>query len=144
MNLGVNCSHPLLRLPEIQDELQALLDQTAADFQALPKPPSTDPVAEVLHMISTFTRDLHRHLEGTPDEGGLLQSIRPAQETFKRAIRATAPNFLPYERKDSHSRTLPFPEFLASEEEEEEDDEEECIPVASAMHIDQVMERAQM
>lgn len=86
------------RLPELQDELRILLEKTQESLKTLPKPPSTDALTEILHLIGDFSRDLARHLEGTPDEDGLLQAIRPAHETFKRAIRATAPNFKPFEK----------------------------------------------
>ena len=44
--------------------------------------------------------------EGTPEADGLLQSIRPTQMRFRKAIRATAPAFRPYERRYAASRTL--------------------------------------
>ncbi|KAF9234007.1 P-loop containing nucleoside triphosphate hydrolase protein [Melanogaster broomeanus] len=77
--------------------------------------PSNDPVGDVLHVLSNFTRDLSRRLEGTPDEDGLLQAIRPHEEAFKHAIRATAPNFVPW-AKTEPERVLPYAEFLANED----------------------------
>ncbi|KIK81251.1 hypothetical protein PAXRUDRAFT_832978 [Paxillus rubicundulus Ve08.2h10] len=107
------------RLPEIQKELMNSLQETEAELRALPRAPSSDPVGEVLHVLSNFTRDLSRRLEGTSEEDGLLQTIRPCQETFKRAIRRTAPNFVPWENTQS-ARELPKAEFLANEEGDDE------------------------
>lgn len=129
-----------LRLPEIHEELQNHLRKTEKQIQDLPKPPSSDPFGEILHLIGEFTRSLARHLEGTPGSNGLIQSIRPAQIQFQRAIRATAPDFRPYARKDAQARSLPGMPFLENEEQFEarpEDDGREIF-------IDEVFERAQL
>ncbi|CAL1711881.1 unnamed protein product [Somion occarium] len=135
------------RLPELQDELQILLEKTQESLKTLPKPPSTDVLTEILHLIGDFSRDLAKHLEGTPDEDGLLQAIRPAHEAFKRAIRATAPNFKPFE-KNKQSFTMSHmlgeetdvdtPSFLSNEE---DPTSKESGPT-NAIYIDEVMERA--
>ncbi|KIJ63510.1 hypothetical protein HYDPIDRAFT_40933 [Hydnomerulius pinastri MD-312] len=142
------------RLPEIQEELTNALRDTEAKLRALPKAPSNDPVGEVLHVLSLFTRDLSRRLEGTPDEDGLIQSIRPHQQAFRRAIRETAPNFIPWESKGSHKH-LPKAEFLANEEDDDGDARQDSDSVTSApssrqtfssspeIYIDQVLKRAQ-
>jgi hypothetical protein len=130
------------RLPEIHEELQKLLRQTETSIHQLPKPPSSDPFGEVLHLIADFTSDLSRHVEGTPNPDGLMQSIRPAQVRFRSAIRATVPEFRPYERRHAAKRSLPAPDFLANEEQENED--EECSSISDIICIDEVFERTQM
>ena len=97
---------------------------------------------EVLHLVGDFLRDLSQHLEGTPEEDGLLQSIRPAQLKFKQAIRATVPKFVPYE-KSSPTRSLPSPTFLANEENESEDAFQITTDTEGVIHIDEVSHRAQ-
>jgi hypothetical protein len=131
----------VIRLPEIHEELQHLLRKAEDDIRALPKPPSSDPFGEVLHLIGNFTRDLSRHLEGTTEKDGLLQTIRPAQLRFQQAIRSTAPEFRPYERKFAKSRTFTPPDFLAEQEIETEG------PLSnnnSVIYIDEVFRQAQM
>jgi hypothetical protein len=137
-NLFVN------RLPEIHDELQLLLRKAEDSIRALPKPPSNDPFGEVLHLIGNFTRDLSRHLEGTTEKDGLIQSIRPAQLRFQRAIRATAPEFRPYERRYAKSRTFSPPDFLAEEEVETEDLSPSPSNEDSSIYINEVFEQAQL
>ena len=78
--------------------MQKLMDKTQDEVRQLPKPPSSDAQMELLHLISDFVRDVSRHLEGTPEETGLLQSIRPAEDKFKLAIRYTAPDFRAHEK----------------------------------------------
>ncbi|KAH9925885.1 P-loop containing nucleoside triphosphate hydrolase protein [Epithele typhae] len=107
------------RLPMIQDELQKLLADTHTKLLQLPKPPSADPLSEVLFMLSTFTKALGKYIEGTPSADGLLQSIRPACDTFCQAIRATEPDFRPYDRAfaSSHEDDHKFvvAEFISNE-----------------------------
>jgi len=59
---------------------------------------------------------LLRHVTGIPDTDGLIQSIRPAQGRFRQAIRATAPNFRPFERKYERTHHLGRATFLDTEE----------------------------
>lgn len=132
------------RLPEIHEELQNLIRKTEQDIQKLPKPPSSDPLREVLQLIGSFNRDLSKHLEGTPDRGGLLQTIRPTQLRFRKAIRATAPGFRPYERKYASSRSLPTATFISNEEEEtDEAEQSEGTSEDNIICIDEVFDRAQ-
>ena len=108
---------------------------------------------------------LLRHVDGIPDTDGLIQSIRPAQGRFRQAIRATAPNFRPFERKHAKTHHLGRATFLDTEEANPCDgessdteleggtvpDEDAYIPpresgsVANRNHkiyIDEVLERA--
>ena len=84
----------------------------------LPKPPSADPLSEVLSLISNFSKSLGKYLEGTPNADGLLQSIRPSSVAFRDAIRATEPDFRPYERivasRNPEAHKFVAPEFLAN------------------------------
>ncbi|KAI6107747.1 P-loop containing nucleoside triphosphate hydrolase protein [Pisolithus croceorrhizus] len=140
------------RLPEIQDELQTIIVQTRSDLEELPPAPSNNPVGEIHRVLNGFVRELSELLKGTPDENGLIQTMRLHSEAFKREIYSTAPNFLPWEQKDSHRRLrLPPAKFLSNEEnidtEDEDDDDELGLtpPVAlrgNAIYIDEVMQRA--
>jgi hypothetical protein len=97
-------------------------------------------LGEILRLVADFTSDISGHVEGTPSPDGLMQSIRPAQLRFRRAIRDTAPEFRPYERRVAHNRSLPAPEFLTNEQEDNDPDslDEDVIC------IDEVFKRAQM
>jgi hypothetical protein len=131
-------------LPEIYEELQSLIQKAEDEVRALPKAPSGDPLAEVLYLVGNFMSDLTQHLEGTPEEDGLLQSIRPAQLKFQRAIRATVPRFVPYAKSSANSgRDLPSPTFLANEETESENSFANVVDTKGIIHIDEVFEKAQ-
>jgi hypothetical protein len=148
------------RLPEIQDELEKSIIRARDLLDGLPKPPSDDPRGEISSLLHTFTSDLAQEIRGVPDEDGLLQAIRPAQEKFRRAIRMTAPDFRPFEKEFRGTRQVPRATFLHSEEGEEwnEGSESESNAeffeldppvsrkrtgrISKAIYIDQVMERA--
>ena len=143
------------RLPEIQDELEKSIIRARDLLDGLPKPPSDDPRGEISSLLHTFTSDLAQEIRGVPDEDGLLQAIRPAQEKFRREIRRTAPDFRPFEWKFKGTRQLGRATFLHNEEGEEwnesESNTESCFDPDSlvskkrkgkAIYIDEVMEKA--
>jgi len=103
------------RLPELAGELQKLLKETEAQINKLPAAPSDDAQGEVLLLISDFARELAAYVEGTPDDNGIHQTIRPLNQTFLAAIRRTAQNFFPFESR--HGGGYTHPTFLPSEEE---------------------------
>ncbi|TFY77283.1 hypothetical protein EWM64_g6731 [Hericium alpestre] len=80
------------RLPDIQEELEKLLQQTEAALNRLPPPPSDEPVSEMFSLIGAFTRAVEQH--------------------------TIAPEFLPWERHVSKgsSAYAASPQFLTSEE----------------------------
>lgn len=71
-------------------------------------------------MLHGFVTDLAKRVEGVPDEDGLLQCIRPAQERFRRALRVSAPDFRPFEKRYAETKKLGRAEFLLHEEGHEE------------------------
>ena len=124
-----------------------MLQNTEDALCQLPEPPTKDPLARILRLLNDFIRELDAWVEGTPNPDGLLQSIRPHELTFKRAIRSTAPNFQPVmsPAADPESDASPYyPNdcafaFLDNEEEQEFMDLNDGRPI----YIDQVMKRAE-
>src|SRR5204863_319349 len=82
--------------------------------------------------------------EGISDEDGLLQSLRPFQLRFQKAIRATAPRFRPYERALSGSQEFPRFDFLTDEENESEVCFASILDTIAAIYVDEVFDRAQL
>ncbi|KAG6328165.1 hypothetical protein ID866_10924 [Astraeus odoratus] len=124
------------RLPEIQDELYLVVHETEQELASLPTKPSNDPVGEVLRVLRNFTTELAQHIEGTPDENGLIQIIRPYTDKFKREIRATAPEFRPWNRSDDRRRKLPPLNFLSGEEKAiDSDNDNDMLTVNSRMIV---------
>ncbi|KAJ8514913.1 hypothetical protein ONZ45_g7596 [Pleurotus djamor] len=128
------------RLPAIQDELQKALRKTEDSLALLPKEPSSDPFSEVMGLLHGFAGEVNHHVHGVSDEDGILQSVRPFQMQFRRAIRATAPLFVPLEKRSAKDFEFSHPIFL-------EDEGEEPFEVPSGntgfIYIDEVMARAQ-
>ncbi|KAL4078952.1 P-loop containing nucleoside triphosphate hydrolase protein [Scleroderma yunnanense] len=104
------------RLPEIQEELYKVLQQTEKEIAKLPQPPSGNPLGEILRVLDNFKKEVSERVEGTPDADGLLQTIRPHTTDFKLKIRETAPNFVPWERRVAHQHHVPQTTFFSDEE----------------------------
>lgn len=115
--------HNFIRLPQIQEELEKTIIRTRSLLAELPPAPSDKPRNEISTLLHKFTSDVARHIEGVPDEDGLLQAIRPAQNRFRMLIRMTAPNFRPFERKYENEKHLGRAAFLVNEEGIEGDNE---------------------
>jgi hypothetical protein len=115
----------VISLPEIQQELRNAIQHAEDELRKLPKAPSDDPSLEIITMLHEFANDLSKHVEGIPDETGLLQLVRPHQNQFRLSIRKTAPNFRPYERKYRHDRHLKSSTFLHNEGEEDRASDDE-------------------
>ena len=129
------CVQPFtfFRLPELTDELQNFLKQTELRLRKLPKPPPENPVAEIIEIVSGFSRSLSIYVDGTPGERGIHQTIRPLHTKFSRAIKNTAPDFRPY--RDNDDIDYSPPSFLAAEK-------EELGPDNTAIYVDEVMKMA--
>jgi hypothetical protein len=134
------------RLPELQGELDRLLERVNDDISGLPDPPSSEPVVEIMNRIGIFVRSIEHIIAGAPDENGLIQALRQPREQFKGEIRRTAPDFYPLERSE-RSRdvnfvpVLPQPQFLSNEEAESE---WQLSDANRAIFVDDVMERANL
>jgi len=115
-------------------ELQKLLKDTEAQLHKLPPGPSDDAQGEVLLLISDFARELATYVEGTPDDNGIHQTIRPMNETFLAAIRDTAQRFSPFE--SGHGGSYAHPKFLPL------DEEPHIYPNEDAICADEVMDMA--
>jgi len=84
-------------------------------------------------MVSGFSRSLSTFVEGTPDEQGIHQIVRPLHMKFKDAIKDTAPDFRPYESGERMQYEPPT--FLPAEK-------TELGPDDGAVYVDQVMNSA--
>ena len=92
-----------------------------------------------MKLINAFVRSIEQLVEGVPDETGLLQTLRRPRDEFKKAIRHTAPCFLPLESYlCPNPKTVPPFSFLSSEETWEE----EPCDASSPIFIDAVLEKA--
>ena len=121
-------------MPELADELQNLLKETEAQINKLPAAPTDDAQGEIVLLISNFARELATYVEGTPDEDGIHQIIRPLNASFLAEIRAIAQKFSPFERGTRMS--YKHPSFLPSWEEPQIiGDEEDAICINHVMEM---------
>ena len=126
------------RLPELADELQNLLNETESQISKLPAAPSDDAQGEIILLISNFARELASYVEGTPDDTGIHQTIRPLNRSFLAEIRATAQKFFPFERGSvvEYEGFYPYshPTFLSSQVEPQI-----SIHTEGVIYVDDVM-----
>ena len=110
------------RLPELEGELQRLLKETESQIRKLPAAPSDDAQGEILLLVSDFARELASYVEGTPDDNGIHQAIRPLNKVFTTEVRGTAQKFSPFARGRRGScgyARYTHPKFHPSDEEPE-------------------------
>ena len=75
------------------------MEKCQRELAALPPPPNIEaPTAEILSMINEFTQKLNSTLHGSNEYKKTVQENRKSYDKFMRAIRATAPNFIPREK----------------------------------------------
>jgi len=96
------------RLPYIEQELDKHLEKINQDLKALPGPPSSAPLSEVLRLITDFTREVERQGEGIPGRDGLLHQIKQPQDNFRVAVRRTATCFVPQYRGTPAVESEPY------------------------------------
>ncbi|GJF00698.1 P-loop containing nucleoside triphosphate hydrolase protein [Phanerochaete sordida] len=143
------------RLPELQEELEKLIQGTEEGLRQLSKAPSQDVFTEIIHLLGDFSQDLATCLEGTPDRDGLLQQIRPHQAVFKKSIRSTAPDFratsAPVLTSSGFAKALYGKKTSGDSDDEggamvflanEEDKSTMKLSDQRPIHIDEVMKRA--
>ena len=131
----------LVRLPELQGEVDRLLEQAELEISRLPIQPTSEPMEEMFRLIGLFTGSLQHLVHGTPESDGLMQTLRKSREEFKGNIRQTAPDFRPFERPKNASAMplLPPPRFLSNEEPESG---LQPLDATQAIFVEDVMKRA--
>jgi hypothetical protein len=106
------------RLPHICDEVDRLVALNASQLDSVPHPPSLDPLAEVLQLVNSFTRDVTQHVQGDARSGrsGLVQSLVISAKAFQEDLRKITPVFQPTS-KNSDAGFPDTPKFLPPGEE---------------------------
>ncbi|KAH7337211.1 P-loop containing nucleoside triphosphate hydrolase protein [Rhizoctonia solani] len=107
----------LSRLPNICDEVDRLIALNASQLESIPPLPLLDPLAEVLQLVNSFTRDLTQHVQGDPRSGrpGLVQSLVLSAKAFQEDLRKITPVFQPT-NKAENADAPGTPDFLPSGE----------------------------
>ncbi|KAB5588706.1 Myxovirus resistance protein [Ceratobasidium theobromae] len=92
----------LTRLPAICEEVDRLIALNGSQLEAIPPLPSLDPLAEVLQLVNSFTRDVTTHIRGDPHSGrgGLVQSLVISAKAFQEDLRKITPVFRSTRKND--------------------------------------------
>lgn len=101
----VRCTEVSLRLPDVEQELAASLQNVNRRLKELPASKFDDPSSELVGLIFEFTANVSRNVKGirqyedaTP---GLMPGIRAAQRDLRSSVLLTAPKFCPWARQDT-------------------------------------------
>ena len=69
------------------------MTETNAALRHLPRPVSENPTAELLGLVTSFSAQLEKIVEGSEGYESLIQDCRRAYDTFRDDIRGTKPVF---------------------------------------------------
>ncbi|TFK69298.1 hypothetical protein BDN72DRAFT_768086 [Pluteus cervinus] len=88
-------------LPQLEKSAKGLYDQSKQEYDKLPRAPSSEPFADVLQMITSFSLDVMTRVQssGSHNPNQLIHQNRDAFSEFKKHIYGTRPRFLPYTRE---------------------------------------------
>ena len=70
------------------------------NLDQMPPPPSDNPSAELLRLVTAFSTDVEHIIQGRESYERLIQRCRPAYASFKHDIRSTAPRMRPFEKPE--------------------------------------------
>jgi hypothetical protein len=131
-------THTCTRFPDLLAKIEQELVKAKSQVEQMPKPPSKEPISEVVRMVSDFAREIDKQTQGIPGKDGLLQKTHGLEEEFQLAIRKTVPDYRPYKRHEAQ-RPMPQPDFLGREE--------DAVAIIQQMpdkpiFIDEVMDQA--
>ncbi|KAI0363545.1 hypothetical protein BV20DRAFT_1031177 [Pilatotrama ljubarskyi] len=91
-------------LPTLLEQVATQLETCNAHLEMLPPAITTEPSAFVLALVTRFAHGLAARVHGTPAQ--LVQRTRRIYETFKDAVRSSAPPFVPYENAEKAPRNV--------------------------------------
>ncbi|KAJ3486023.1 hypothetical protein NLI96_g4541 [Meripilus lineatus] len=125
-------------LPQLRLQSKQAFQEVNEALIKLPPPPSENPAAELLRLVTGFSGDVDRLIAGSQSFEDLIRLCRPAYTRFKNDIRATAPDFRPF--KNEHD---PLIDPLSNMDQRvkviiEDDDEENDVPAARPMYLSDV------
>ncbi|KAI0041019.1 P-loop containing nucleoside triphosphate hydrolase protein [Auriscalpium vulgare] len=104
-NLSKTVSPLLAKI--IKDTLPVLSKKTAqhlklcsAELQALPEPIDDEPTEHMRNLITELFEQFNDHVRGNEGHTAMIQGSRTIFEKFKRRVRSTAPDYIPFLKKE--------------------------------------------
>ncbi|EIN04120.1 hypothetical protein PUNSTDRAFT_138850 [Punctularia strigosozonata HHB-11173 SS5] len=98
-------------LPKLRRTVADLLKENERQLAELPAPPSENPIVELLELVTNFCSELHQTVFGQHEDKRFVQKNRARYSMFKLAIRATAPDFRPFDDYTKYNEPeSPLPE----------------------------------
>ncbi|KAG8941757.1 hypothetical protein FRC03_003997 [Tulasnella sp. 419] len=108
-------------LPKLREDASKSLQEARNAYSELPPPVNvTNPTAELLNMITTFSNEFHHYTAGSSNSyASMIQKYKPAFKIFKFNVRKTAPDFRPYTIQEAKDNSLGWEEVLPDDDDDE-------------------------
>ncbi len=100
-------------LPSLLEKVADQLNSCNEQLAKLPPAITTEPTAFVVALLTEFTSELGQCIHGSPTTTELVQSTRRTYESFRYAIRSSAPPFVPY--KDANHAPKDISEYVRAD-----------------------------
>lgn len=126
-------------LPKLRQEAKVSQAQIKAQLDELPPPPSDNPTAELLRLVTAFASEANALIQGAESQERLIQRCRPAYKAFKYDIRKTAPRFRPYDNEQIVDDLDDFTEIVVdSDTDAASDPSLDDSPATAPMYLEDV------
>lgn len=126
-------------LPKLRQEAKESQAQIKAQLDELPPPPSENPTAELLRLVTAFASEANALIQGAESHERLIQRCRPVYKAFKHDIRKTAPRFRPYENEQIVDNLFDFTEIVVdSDTDAASDPSLDDSPATAPMYLEDV------
>lgn len=86
----------MVSLPKIREDALKQLSDCREELARIPPPISDEPATYLLSLLTTFCSEFQTLAHGRADAAELIREHRKSYGSFKKAIRRTAPNFVPF------------------------------------------------
>lgn len=80
----------------LTEQVATQLESCNAQLAKLPSVITAEPTAFVVELVTQFSVELAQFVRGSPTSAALVQSTRRTYDSFKNAIRSSAPPFVPF------------------------------------------------
>ncbi|TCD63212.1 hypothetical protein EIP91_005824 [Steccherinum ochraceum] len=108
-------------LPKLQSQVTSQLQNCTARLAALPPQITTEPASYVLSLVTTFCGDINLLVHGDSEHAALVQQNRKTYAAYKKEIRSSAPQFVPYPTRREEDSAWQDPDLDGEDEDEQLD-----------------------
>ena len=129
-------------LPNLLSEIESQLEHCNSRLYKLPPPITAEPTTHVLTLITSFCQNVTLSVYGDPEHSELVQASRVIYSNYKREIRSSAPQFLPFVNKgELRGDVAGYLRLDDGESQDNMDDDESGLPTTKYIFLQDVRRR---